>query len=124
MIKSLIDTRAVKENNGIIDIYSYERLLIQPNTKKLITLPYKREEFGKYINFELDKNLILNGLQCIWNNINEESARNCFELILFNNNLDKESLNYFRDNPLAQIIGSRDRLDILSNTLLGKIYIN
>lgn len=124
MIKSLVDTRTIKEVNNTINLYSYERILIQPNTKKIITLPYKRDNLDKYLNFELDRFLILNGLQVLWTNINEESSKGCFEFILYNNNLDKESLNYFRDSPLAQIVGSKDKIDILSNTLLGKIYIN
>jgi hypothetical protein len=124
VIKSLVDTRTIKEVNNTINLYSYERILIQPNTKKIITLPYKRDNLDKYLNFELDRFLILNGLQVLWTNINEESSKGCFEFILYNNNLDKESLNYFRDSPLAQIVGSKDKIDILSNTLLGKIYIN
>ena len=105
---------------GIYTIYSYERLIITPESKRLITLPYRRTSDCKYINFELDKDLILNGLQVLWHNLNKKSSQTNIELILYNNNRLEDN----RGNPLYQITGQRNRLDIIPNTLLGKVYFN
>lgn len=107
------------------EIYSYERIILRTQERKLITLPICKEfEPGRrYIHFELDKNLILNGLQCLYTNINDGSFYLNMQLVLFNSNLDYSVINGTQ-SPLNQIIGSRDKIDIISNTLLGRIYIN
>lgn len=115
----------LEEKNNVFSIFSYERLLIQPMYRKLITLPYFIDnKDNKYIKFELSKSLSLNGLSCLWTNINEDNSNKFIELILLNTNLDTESVFRFKDNPLAQIIGSKDKIDIQSNTFIGKIYFN
>lgn len=106
--------------HGVYTIYSYERLIISPESKKIVTLPYKRTAECKYINLELGKDLILNGLQILWHNLNEESSKTNVELIIYNNNRLEDN----RGNPLYQITGQRNKLDIIPNTLLGKVYFS
>jgi hypothetical protein len=100
-------------------IYSYERLILHPQDKRYVLLPYKRTNFNKYIHFELDKSLAENGLICLWNNLNEELSKNNLTLLLSNNNI------VFRDelNTITKIIGTNKKIDIIPNSVIGKIYI-
>ncbi len=107
------------------EIYSYERVILRPQEKKLIQLPILMEfKTGRrYTHFELDKNLILNGLQCLYTNINEGSIFKYMELILLNSNIDYSIINGTQ-SPLSHIVGSNSKIDIIPNTLLGRIYVN
>lgn len=108
-----------KEYNYYI-IYSYERLVLHPQIKRYILLPYKRiSENNKYFNFELDKSLCEKGLSCVWNNINEDLGKNNLTFLLSNNNI------VFRDelNTLTSIIGTNKKIDIIPNTVIGKIFV-
>lgn len=114
----------LKEHNGIYSIFSHERINIEPNTKKIITLPYFIvKDSNKYVNFVLNRQLALSGLQILWNNLNEDNSSKVLEFVLFNSNISREIIDGYSNNPLARIAGSNDRLDILSNGEFGKILI-
>ena len=110
-------------NDSIYNIFSYNRVSIKPCERKIIQLPLRIvNPTKKYISFEIDKKLALNGIQCIWSNINDETSLLSVELLVFNSNLDYESL--YKVTGLSSIIGSNNKIDIQTETLLGKIYIN
>lgn len=114
-------------NNRTYTIFSYERLIIPPFSKKHIQLPYFKKDIKeneRFLSIELSKDLAFKGLQVLWHNLNEESSNNIFEFLLFNNNIDYEQIFNYRTSPLKQITGSALRIDILPNTLLGIIFIN
>ncbi len=102
-------------------IYSYQRIVLQSQSKQYISLPYQKiiENRGKYINFEVDKSLCDKGLECLWNNLNEESSKFNLLLLFKNSNID------FKDelNSLNSVLGSDKKIDIIPNTVLGKIFI-
>lgn len=103
-------------------IYSYERIVIHPQSKKYLLFPYKRiinSNNHKYYNFELDKLLCEKGLSCIWNNINEDLSKNNLTFLFSNTNIVlKDEL-----NTLTSIIGTNKKIDIIPNTIIGKIFI-
>lgn len=103
-------------------IYSYQRIILNPQEKKDFYLPYYRDfsHSIKYFNFELDKQLIEKGVICIYTNINDESSSNNIIISLKNDNFinDKEMM-----HPLSKIIGSTRKIDLIPNTILGKIFI-
>ena len=55
-----------KNNPTHCVIYSYERLLINPEQISLVKLPYFRNNFDKYYSFELEKTLCQKGLTVLW----------------------------------------------------------
>ena len=100
-------------------IYSYERVCLQAEEKKLIKLPYFRNNFDKSLRFEIDKKLAQNGILSNWSNINNsESAASCFEILLYNTNI----IHSYERNDLTAIIGSGKKVDILSGSVIGTIY--
>ncbi len=107
--------------NNSYTIYSYQRITINPQEKKNFYLPYYRNFSNdfKYFNFELSKQLIEKGLLCLNININEESAGKDIILLLKNDSwINNEEI-----NALSRIIGSAKKIDILPNTVLGKIFV-
>lgn len=115
-------TPKLDENDGIYNIYLYNRLVLKPLEKQLISLPIRLfNPTRKYINLDIDKGLALNGLQIIWHNLNDLSAWNAIELLIYNQNMDYDVL-YKTHNPLYSITGSSNKLDLKSETLLGKVF--
>ena len=111
-------------NKNIYNIFTYKRLILKPCEKQIVQLPLSViNPDRKYIYFELDKKLCLNGLQVLWTNLNEEDSLNGVELLIYNGNLDYELL-CRAQNPLSQIIGSNNKLDLITETLLGKVFFN
>ncbi len=114
----------LEQNGKIYNVFTYKRLLLKPCEKQVIYLPLSVvNPDKKYINFELDKKLCLNGLQVLWTNLNEENSINGIELLIYNGNLDYELL-YRSQSPLSQIIGSNNKIDLVTETLLGRILFN
>lgn len=100
------------------DIYTYERIILNQSEYKLIILPYFRENIGKFFNFQLNIDLITRGLRCEWNNLNEESSKNHLTFFL-TNTIIRNNTNISHLNLIIQ----KDKIDIKSGELLGKIYI-
>ncbi len=119
---------SLNKKNNHYELFTYERLLIQPNKFFQFKLPYRRFNHGwdckteesdilnnKYLNIELDKSLILKGLSLKWSNINEESARDYLEFIIKNENSDEK-------DGLSPLFGSRNKVDIRPDTLFARVY--
>jgi len=102
------------------NIFTYKRLILKPMEKQIIQLPICINSGGKLAIFETDKKLCMNGISIIWTNINEESAKNNVELLVLNSNFDYESL-YGNQSPLSRIVGSNNKVDLTTETLLGRI---
>lgn len=101
-------------------IYSYQRIVLQPQTKQYISLPYnKLIHDDKYINFEVDKSLCQKGLTCLWNNLNEENSKYNLLFLFSNSNIILSN----EINNLTNVLGSDKKIDIIPNTVLGKIFI-
>lgn len=102
-------------------IYSYQRIVLNPQNKQYFSLPYKLSSNleAKYVNFHVDKTLVEKGLDCIWNNLNEDSSEKSLTFLFKNSNI------VFKDelNSLTTIVGSDKRIDIIPNTVLGRIFI-
>lgn len=122
MIYKLAKDAKLENKDNIYTIYSWERIVIPPLTKKVIKLPYKIENQDRYINFELNKILSLEGLQVLWHNLNIKDSPQ-LEILVYNYNFDFNILNGYQNAQLQTIIGSNLRLDIKPNIEFGKIYI-
>lgn len=109
-----------EEKRNFYTIYSYERIILSPQSKQYISLPYKITKDTGYINFELDKNLSEKGLECVWNNLNEDNSKINLLFLFKNDNIvmDKDL------NNLTSIFGTHKKIDVIPNTLLGKIYFS
>lgn len=106
------------------NLFTYKRLSLKPCEKQIIDLPLRIwNPTKKHVHFELDKKLCLNGLQVLWTNINEESSLLSMEILIYNTNLDYESL-YRAQNTLSQIVGSNNKIDLQTETLLGRVFFN
>ncbi len=99
-------------------IYSYERVIIQPEEAKLLKLPYFRNNFDKYLKFEIDKKLAQMGLIFLWSNLNTEESVTCLEFLLKNDNITHA----YERTDLSAIIGSGKKIDILSGSVIGMIF--
>lgn len=99
-------------------IYSCERLYLEPTSMNSIVLPYKRTNFSRYINFTLSKDLSKLGLSCVWNNLNEESAKKSLTFLIKNNNIVLDQ--YL--NPIARIVGTLNIIDVIPGSEFGRIY--
>jgi len=114
----------LEENNQIYSIYLYKRLTIKPSEKQIIDFPLRVwNPTRKYVSFELNKQLSLNGLQVLWHNLNEDSSLFNIEMLVLNNNLDYDLL-YRTENPLYLITGSKNKIDLVPETFLGRIFLN
>lgn len=109
------------EINHYYTIYSYQRIVLQPQSRQYISLPYKKLIHNdiKYINFEIDKLLCEKGLDCPWNNLNENNSKVNLVFLFKNNNIILER----EMNNLTNVLGSDKKIDIIPNTALGKIFI-
>lgn len=109
------------EKRQFYTIYSYQRIVLKPQNKQQFSLPYKISLSlePKYINFQVDRLLVEKGLDCIWNNLNEDSSEKSLIFLFKNCNID------FKDeqNNLNMVLGSNKKIDIIPNTILGKIFI-
>ena len=107
-------------NDKGYEITAYERISIKSLEKKIITLPvYNDHSLSKYLSFELDKKLSLDGISCPWTNINENESNRGIQLLLINNNFD-----FYQTTALQQITGSKYRIDIKPGEIIGRVYIN
>lgn len=106
-------------NDKYYEITAFERISIRSLEKKVISLPILRDELSNYINFELSYQLSLDGVQCLWTNINEESSKSGIKLILNNTNFD-----LYKTTALESITGSKNRIDIKPGDIIGRFYIN
>lgn len=101
-------------NDYWAEIYTYEFITIVYEKFIEISLPYKKIITNKYLNFELDRNIILLGISAPWNNLNEESSKNKLQFLLKNDN-------HINDKNIFTTI-YHNRTNIKSGTLLGRIY--
>ena len=100
-----------------INIYTYEYISIPSLGILSVNLPYKRTKIDKTYYFQLNKELIIKGLNCIWNNINFENSKKNLEFLIKNDNIDLNTdivTKMFRNN----------KINIKSGTLFGSIFIN
>ena len=107
-----------KENNrDIYTIYAWERIIIAPNEIKIISLPYKRLKLdNKFYNFQIDKKLSLQNLECRYNNINDVSSLYNLEFVIKNSSID------LNNDVLTRVVGSRFKIDIFSGSIFGRIF--
>ena len=120
MIQALPDFKVNLHHNEeykYYEIFSYERIMIGPNERKLIILPYKVVDRKQFLYFTFNFNHIMKGITCEWDNLNEEGAKTHLTFLLYNNN----SVISTGNSLLSSIIRS-DILDIRSNQPFGKIY--
>ncbi len=125
MIYTIEGFKTRLEGEGSIYIlFSYNRLSLKPQERQIVQLPLRIwNPTKKHIKFELDKKLCLNGLQVLWTNLNEETSLFNIELLIYNSNLDYELL-YGQQNPLSKIVGSNNKIDIMTETLLGRAFFS
>jgi hypothetical protein len=109
------------EINHCFTIYSYQRIVLQPQSRQYISLPYKKliHDDAKYINFEVDKSLCEKGLDCPWSNLNEDNSKNNLLFLFRNSNIILSN----EINNLTNVLGSGKKIDIIPNTVLGKIFV-
>jgi hypothetical protein len=110
----------IEFNGNYYQLYSYERVVIPVGKYLLIKLPYQKETYNKFLNYQLDKKLILKGLSLEHCNINDKDSESCLEIIVRNNNIDS----HLDRSDLTAIIGSAKNIIILPEIPLLKIYIN
>jgi hypothetical protein len=112
-----------KQTNQIcpdLEIKSKEYITLLPGERKLIELPYhKTYDCSEYIVFEPNLLLINQGILIPYNNFNLENSQNSLQIFLININIDNPLIN----NSFDSIFGSRNKITIKPNMILGRIFV-
>ena|SRR5579864_7076791 len=113
------------ENINCFTLYSYDRIVIHPNTDLFVGLPYFRKntdsgKINKFIYCELHEQLIHKNLSIMWNNLNKQESFSNLSFLLKNNNIIlREDL-----TELTTITGTHKKIDIPPNKPIIRVFIN
>ncbi len=108
----------ISAENGIYILKSQERFILEPQEKKLIhfNLKVQNKNIKDFLMIKIDFDLALKGISLLADNLNDNSAEEGIRILIINNNpLDTKS------TQISRLIGSRNRIDVLSGTILGRI---
>jgi hypothetical protein len=102
-------------------IKSSEIIVLQPLERRLIELPICKDlQPGEFVYFQQNIELLYNGVFVVWNNFNELDSNESIKLFLLNiNQNNQQDLN----NPMTNLFGSRNKIVLKPETILGEIFI-